>query len=318
MNNQEILIKAIRNLLSDKHSIIQEISDILNCSYDAAHRRVSLKSKFSIEETVQLCDHYSISMDGIFGFQNRVVIEKTVAIKGFDDLKTYFEQSSNYLMKYKGSNEAKLFYPAKDIPVFYTTGSSLLSKFKIYIWLNLLNGTQQMKSFDDFQMPLSLTEYSVELKSIYDSIHVNEIWNDTTINSTLQQVYYFFESGLLSYTSLVVLLEDVKCIIKDLESKCTQDDTEFNLYYNELLTLNNNVVITDQDDSTLFVPYTVLGYFITEDQSTCQDAEEYFLNQVKNSKNLNTSGVRDRNIFFNKMYQKIEYYIQKADNQIEI
>ena len=50
MNNQELLLKEIRKLIST--SLNDEISAILNISYDAAHRRVSGKSKFSIDETL--------------------------------------------------------------------------------------------------------------------------------------------------------------------------------------------------------------------------------------------------------------------------
>ena len=54
MKEQEILLKAIRKQLSDHTSLISELASVLNISYDAAHRRISQKSKFSIEKLSEL------------------------------------------------------------------------------------------------------------------------------------------------------------------------------------------------------------------------------------------------------------------------
>jgi len=66
------------------------------------------------------------------------------------------------------------------------------------------------------------------------------------------------------------------------------------------------------------VPYTMLGYFITQDRDTCINAADYFKHQVKNSKSLNLSGTRDRKLFFNKAYQKVDFYIRKMENEIDL
>ena len=51
MKHQEVLLATIRTLIPKSISLNDEIAKILDISYDAAHRRISLKSKFSIEET---------------------------------------------------------------------------------------------------------------------------------------------------------------------------------------------------------------------------------------------------------------------------
>jgi len=67
-----------------------------------------------------------------------------------------------------------------------------------------------------------------------------------------------------------------------------------------------------------FVPYTMLGYFITKDNDTCQNALEFYQHQLKNSILLNTAGTRDKNIFFNKMYQKIDFYKKQIKSFAEL
>ena len=77
MSNQDVLLNQIRKQLLEKESINDEIASVLNISYDAAHRRVSGKSKFSIDETVQLCNNYNISMDKLFFQKEKIIVEKT-------------------------------------------------------------------------------------------------------------------------------------------------------------------------------------------------------------------------------------------------
>ena len=81
------------------HSINEEIASILNISYDAAHRRVSGKSKFSIDETVALAHHFNFSLDEIFFKQDKIIVEKTIDIQSQKDFWSYFAQFANTIEK---------------------------------------------------------------------------------------------------------------------------------------------------------------------------------------------------------------------------
>ena len=318
MDNQDKLLKAIRQKSGMAASIIDVVATVLNISYDAAHRRVSQKSKFSIEEAITLCRHFSLSMDVLFNDGKNVIVEKTSEIRTMADMGRYFKESAEKLTDYLLEPDARMFYSAKDIPLFYTIGGTLLSKFKLYVWLNLLAGTQNQGNFESFTIDQSLLEHSTKLKAVYDHAEVNEIWNDTTINSTLQQIYYFYQSGLLSLPTALLLGDDLKKILQSAEDRCCNGNNNFHLYYNELLILNNNVLVSSPRQQSLFVPYTMLGYFITRDTDTCANAADYFKHQLKNSKSLNLSGTRDRKLFFNKAYQKVDFYIQKMQTEVDL
>ncbi|OYQ41579.1 hypothetical protein CHU92_04280 [Flavobacterium cyanobacteriorum] len=315
MDNQEILLRAIRQQVGNA-SIIDAVAAVLSISYDAAHRRVAQKSKFSIEEAIALCRHYGLSMDKLFAGAKNVVVEKTSEIRTLEDMAGYFKQSAEKLSIYAGHPDAKMYYSAKDIPLFHTIGGTLLSKFKLYVWINLLAGTQNQDSFENFTVQQSLQEHSLKLKSVYDAIEINEIWNDTTINSSLRQILYFFESGLLSLQNAQYLCEDLRTILHTAEDRCCNGASRYHLYYNELLILNNNVLLTAPEKQSLFVPYTMLGYFITSDTGTCASALGFFRHQIKNSKSLNESGTRDRKLFFNRAHQKIDYYVRRIQDKM--
>jgi hypothetical protein len=316
MNRQEQLLKQIRKQLPANESINDAIAGVLNVSYDAAHRRVSGKSKFSIDETVLLASHYNISLDELFFKKGTIIVEKTVEVTSIKEMFDYFKKSAAYIESLTLNPSTTLYYSAKDIPLFYFMDISLLSKFKAYVWLNLLSTNTSNVAFENFVIDESFMLPMQKLKGIYEKVTVKEVWNDTTINSSLQQILYFYEAGLLNIKSANVLFTDLKRIVKNIKEKCKSD--RFSIYYNELILLNNNLLFESNNKLTLFVPYTLLGYFITDNEESCKNVYRFFKQQIINSKPLNQSGIKDQNIFFNKMIRKIDYYAVQLNNQVDL
>jgi len=317
MSQQDVLLSVIRQKIKSG-SLIDAVAVALEISYDAAHRRVSSKSKFSIEEAVTLCRHYKISIDAILTGSNSLVVEKTMEIESMADMSNYFSQSAGYIQRFANQDDVSLYYAAKDIPLFYTIGGSLLSKFKLFVWTHLLASDEINMPFENFRAPENLQQHVTRIRSVYDKAAVHEIWNDTTINSTLQQIHYFFESGLLTRENAALLYGDLRELLAHVEEKSAAKESRYHLYFHELIILNNNVIFASGENKSMFIPYTALGYFITEDEQTCNKAYDYFQRQMKSAKSLKLSGTRDRKIFFNKAIRKIDFYAAKLNEPEEL
>lgn len=317
MNNQELLLKAIRKQLSTL-SLNDEIAAVLNISYDAAHRRVSGKSKFSIDETILLSNHYNISLDNLFLQKEKVIIEKTIEISSLKDMLSYFKKSAERIELLTKNKNATLYYSAKDIPLFYFMDGTIISKFKAYVWLQLLNQNQPKVAFENFVIDESFMEHMLKLKTIYENVSIKEVWNDTTINSSLQQILYFYEAGLLSFNNANALYKDLKRILSVIKEKSSTFNSNFSIYYNELILLNNNMLIETQDKLTMFIPYTLLGYFITDNKESSLNVKQFFDQQIDNSKLLNHSGIKEQNLFFNRAIRKIDYYLDQLNNKVDL
>ncbi len=318
MNYQELFLKQVRKLLPNNSSLNDVVATALNISYDAAHRRVSGKSKFSIEETIQLADHFNISLDNLFLKEEKIIVEKTVEISTLADMFKYFKNSAENISNLTANKNAALYYSAKDIPLFYFMDSTILSKFKAYVWLNLLNSGRPKINFEQFVIDESFLAHMQKLKQVYETVVVKEIWNDTTINSSLQQILYFYESGLLDLNSANALCEDLDRIITVVQKKCNNHDEKFSIYYNELILLNNTMLIETHEKLTMFVPYTLLGYFITDNENACKNVHHFFSQQINNSQSLNRSGIKEQNLFFNRVRRKITYYKEKLNNDVDL
>lgn len=301
---QELLLKQIRSKIGDK-SLNDEIANVLNISYDASHRRTSMKSKFSLEESLVLAKFYNISLDSFMESDNQIIAKKTKPIRTVTDLLNYFDDALHLLNDFKINKETEVYYSAKDIPFFYTISDSVLSRFKLFVWMNLLNEKDFMQPFDDFKLE-RYSDKSEDLKSLYENLNVTEIWNNTTISSILNQVLFYSEIEILSKETAKLILEELKVLIKSIEKKAENENKNFHIYAHDILILNNSILFKNEEKSSLFVPYNMFGYMMTDDQSTCDDALNFFQHQIKNSTSLSFSGQRDRKKFFNSMLERIE------------
>ena len=301
---QELLLKEIRRKIGDK-SLNDEIANILNISYDAAHRRTSMKSKFSLEESFVLAKNYSISLDHFMESGNQIIAKKTKPIRTVTDLLNYFDDALHLLNDFKINPETQVYYSAKDIPFFYTISDSVLSKFKLFVWMNLLNEKAFMQPFDEFKLE-RYSDKSEDLKNLYENLNVTEIWNSTTISSILNQVLFYSEIEILSKETGKLILEELKTLIKSIEKKAENENKKFQIYAHDILILNNSILFKNEEKSSLFVPFNMFGYMMTEDKNTCEDALNFFQHQIKNSTSLSFSGQRDRKKFFNKMLESVE------------
>lgn len=305
---QELLLKEIRRKIGDK-SLNDEIANILNISYDASHRRTSLKAKFSFEEGLELARYYQISLNQLITSDQQIMVQKTSVVNETEDLQSFFQNNLSIFENLPLSDEMTIYYSAKDIPFFYTLSDTLLSRFKIYVWMNLLNAKQVFIPFLQFSPP-HFESNTQELKKKYEAQNIVELWNDRTISSILQQILFYYETGLLQKNEAEIILKELKELIEYIEQK-TENNPKFQLYENELMHLSNDIFFHHPQQSLFALPANMFGYILINDAKTCIETRNYFEHQIKNSKSLNTSGNRDRKIFFNKMYQQIEHLKQK-------
>jgi len=318
---QEVFIDHIKKELPEGKSLNESVARILDVSYDAAHRRTSLKSKFSLEESVLLAKHFNISIDALFGTieDQFVSVQKTNQITNEEELQAYFENSYQSLLPLLDRKDGTLYYSAKDIPLFYTLTDDRLSHFKMYVWLKLLDRTYREKSFEQFYPKLSTIQSAKKLGELYYNLPTVEIWDVTTINSTLKQIHFYYKAGQMAADTALSLCRLLKDLLNQISVKVISRKHKFQLYYNELLLMNNNVLITTKQQQSLFVPYTMLSYYVTSDQRTCNEAKEYFEKQLKHSKLLNTSGEKEQNTFYHKMMAKVDalHQLIQAENILD-
>ena len=315
---QDQFISYLKTRCSNTTSFIDEIASVLDIGYDAAYRRVNNKTNLSLEEAVILAKHYNISLNKLFevGSQNTILTELSPPIHNTEGLNTWLKQSYNSVMPLTKVKNASIIYSAKDIPLFHTLKDSFLSRYKIYVWLKDVdtNMTQNKMSFDDFiqTIPQPLLDSAFKLGEVYRDINITEIWNNTTINGSLQQVLYYFEAGMLSQELALKICDDIEDVVKHVEEQAikqsligSKNKSSYQLYINDIHTMSNTIMIITPGQKVFFTPFTVISYFKIEHLPTCELMFEFFQKQMSISKLLVNAGEKDRGLFFNRMHQKI-------------
>ena len=323
---QSKFIQYLKEVHSNSSSFVGEVACALDIGFDAAYRRINQKTNLTLEEGVKLAKHFKVSLNKLYevGSQNTILVEKSPIIYNEEKLETYFTQSIKNLVPLTKLKSASILYSAKDIPLFYTLKDSILTRYKIYVWLKLTNKemTKNKVSFDEFieTIPITLLKKAYELGTTYNYINITEFWNDNTINGTIQQIIYFYESQLLSKKLALKICNDLEEIINHVELQTinqniinSKNNASYNLYKSDLLTMSNIIMVKTSFKKTFFIPYTVLEYLKVEHRETCDTMEEFFERQMINSKLLVHSGERDRNLFFNRMLQKINILREKIN-----
>ncbi|WNH09292.1 hypothetical protein [Thalassobellus suaedae] len=315
---QEQFIQFLKAKSKDNTSFVDEIASVLDIGYDAAYRRINLKTNLSLDESVKLAKHYKISLNKLFevGSQTTILADLSPPIHNKEGLEMWLKQSFNSVFPLTKLKNASIIYSAKDIPIFHTLKDSFLSRYKIYVWLKDVDQemTRNKITFDDFikDTPESLLESAFNLGQVYKDINITEIWNNTTINGTLQQVLYYFESGSLSKKLALLICNDIEDLIRLVEKQAIQQSLVgsknkaiYNLYINDIHTMSNTIMVKTPYQKVFFTPFTVISYFKIEHQPTCELMFEFFEKQMSISKLLVNAGEKDRSLFFNRMHQKI-------------
>lgn len=315
---QEKFIQYLKEKVQDNTSFAEDIASVLDIGYDAAYRRINLKTNLSLEESVKLAKHYKISLNKLFevGNKNTIITELSPPIHDETGLTNWLTQSYNNVFPLTKLKSATIIYSAKDIPLFHTLKDSYLSRYKIYVWLKDVDPsmTKSKTTFEQFLLNVSdsLLESAFSLGEVYKNVNTIEIWNNTTINGTLQQVLYYFESGLLTKELALHICDDIVDVFNHIEKQTIQqgmigskNHSSYNLYLNEIHTLSNTIMVKTPYQKVFFVPFTVLSYFKIDHQQTCELMYEFLENFMSNSKLLVNAGEKDRTLFFNKMHRKI-------------
>lgn len=316
---QEQFFKHLKAKSPDNTSFVEEIAGVLDIGYDAAYRRINLKTNLSLEESVILARHYKVSLNKLFevGNQNTIVTELPPQPRNVEALEQWLNaslQNVEALSRLKGT---EVLYSAKDIPLFHTLNDSLLTRYKMYVWLKDINVemAQSKITFDEWKdtIPTSLLEAAYKVSDVYKGVNITEIWNETTITGSLQQVLYYFETGLVSKELAILICEDISNIINHIEEQTIAQSlagantgTFFHLYRCDLHTLNNTIMFNSKIGKVFFQPFTVIRYFKIDHPQTCELQYEFFQKMMRNSKMLANAGERDRTLFFNKIHKKID------------
>jgi transcriptional regulator with XRE-family HTH domain len=324
---QKKLFHQIKNVLPSHLSLAEEIADILGISTDSAYRRLRSETPVSLEEAAALCKHFKISLEEIIPQPEEAVTFRRFSIHEkaltFAD---YLIYSRDYFEKWRSQKNSKCLYAAKDIPVFYYFMFPAIGKFKLFFWLKTIKGVPDFKnlpfSFDN--IPDQYMKLSYAISDSYFQTPGVEIWNEETTNSTIRQIYYYYESGLFADNTIpLALIDQLEELIRHVQKQAetgqkffggaspVPTSAKFELYYNEVLLLDNTILHQTDSLHSVLISYNAIDYLTTTNHAFCNEVLRWLQIQMEKSVLISKTSEKERSRFFNKIYENIKQLRKK-------
>jgi len=320
---QQEFITRLKESLPANKSLVDELSDILKVSTDSAYRRIRGETALTIDEVSTLCAHYRIPFDhfaqGESG-KSSVTFQYSHLSSDFDKFEEYLSSLIGHMDMIRKTDPKEIIWCAEDVPIFHHFRYPKLSAFKLFYWSkSILNAPQyDDKKFDADIVPESSKEKVKKIYDLYHKIPSIEIWTEDTLNSTLKQVEYYSESGLFAgLQDAKDILNEIEAMIKSLERQVAKsvkftgeapaadDNTEFKLYFSDLMVGNNCILITAGSSKVCYYSINTFNSMATTNAGFNDENDRWVRNIIRKSTLISGVSEKQRMKFFKLLYDKI-------------
>lgn len=316
---QTQFFEKIKDATPQNQSMVEDLSDLLNISRDSVYRRIRNATSLSLEEIVKICNYYKISFDLSEPQSANSVSFTYNQLKNKEDFKNYLLNILEDLKAIAGNVNKQIIYAAIDIPIFHHFQFPELAAFKMFYWIKSVINDQLVsgKKFSfDFIDPQML-ELGQEIYKYYRQIPTVEIWTTETINSQIEQIQFFWESGLfetkedalkickLTEEELILLQHQADCGSKVTDAT-SRPENSFKLYQSEI-EIGNNCIITQRGQSkAVYLSFHLLNYMVTYNSEFCHQTQDWADNLMKKSVLISEVSEKLRYKFFKNGLEKIK------------
>jgi len=300
-----------------------ELADLLEISPDSAYRRIRGEKPITLEELEKVCVHYNISMDQFLHLKSNSFLFTGILR---DNKDRSFEDWLDHLLKqlmYMTSLEKKhIYWVLKDIPPISHFQIPELARFKFYLWTKSVLHYSSMKGV---KFDLNDSRYNVyEAKSrkiceLFNTVPITEIWNIESINSSLRQIRFHYDTGSFKTKSEAGLLFDkMHELINHFEQqaehgvrftigkKPSDSVVEYKMFVNELILGDNTTLLETDTMRVTFLNHSVLYFLNTRDVKFNDLMFEHLQNLMHKSTMISSIGEKERATFFNRLRNEID------------
>ena len=320
---QQLFFQHIKAGLPGHIAMVDDVAEVLSISNDSAYRRIRGEKQMSFEEIQKLCSHYKVSLDHFLHLQTDTFIFSGKLKNNSDNpFEEYLENVHQNFQFFNSFEKKHMYILMKDIPPFIHFQVPELAKFKFFFWMKSLLQYDTMKgvkfSFDDPRYN-NLEGISKKIIDLYNRLPMTEIWNIESINSTLRQINFYYESGSFKNKEDAKLLyAKTEELVNHLEKQAElgvkfnigeepkSNAAQYRLFLNELI-LGDNTYMAELGDMRLtFLNHSVLYFVATKDERFNNAMFVNLQNLIKKSTMISTIGDKERTRFFNQLRDRIQ------------
>ena len=312
----------LKSVLPPHVSIADELCDLLDISSDSAYRRLRGEKSLTFAELKIICEKYHVSLDQVLNLQNDTVAFRAPDLiadyKSFAEYLTNIANGVKFFLQFK---DRKMMYLCKDASLWYFYVYPELAAFKTYFFQRSLRNEPALlqKKFSFKELPFEdCFAVGQDMLRAFNEIPCEELWNNESWNSTINQVAYFHEAGLFKTKEDYELVVDSMIrTIDHLENqaivgkKFMPGDSDLRhrapiqFYVNDLIIGNNTIYGEVEGNKISWVTYSVLNILITKDKRFNEHLFSNFYTLKSRSILISGTGEKERVKFFNSLRDKV-------------
>jgi hypothetical protein len=209
-------------------------------------------------------------------------------------------------------HQKEIIYTAKDIPLFHYYQFRELAEFKMFFWMKTYHRYPSLSAanFDSKLVSENLMQIGTRIWENYLGIPSIEIWSQETVQITLRQIEFYYETGIISRQFAIQLCDQYLNLTENVMALARvgrkgSNGERYHLYKNDILIPENTILFRMGDRRVSFIAYRAMSLMTTSHESFCGQMEEFLNNLISNSELLSETGEKLRLKFFNGMQQKI-------------
>jgi hypothetical protein len=328
---QLIFFQQLKSVLPPSISMVDALADLLQLSNDSVYRRLRGETALSIEEISAICIHFKISFDSFIqsGNDGQVNFSYHQLNSGVNSFQDYLTSIKKDLEKLTQFPESQIIFAAEDVPVFHHFEQPLLAAFKIFYWnKSFLNNKElENQKFDSKLIPQDLIDLGKAVYEAYTKVPSIEIWSDDTVNSTIKQIEFYWESGVFKSKedALAICAELNQMLLRiskqaELNTKlikngkASNEVQNYSLYHSDVMIGNNCILAKSGTSRASYISCFSFNSMLTRNQSFCNETEIWLKNLIRKSNLI--SGVAEKQRY--RYFKKIDELMRKLIAKIEV
>lgn len=312
---QDSFLKRVKSAMPANLSMVDELADLFGLSNDSAYRRIRCETPLSISEVAILCEKYKVSFDAdIRPYSGKVSFDYNTLANEESTFKRYLEILLGELKKISSVKDRQIIYAADDVPIFHHFIKEEIACFKIFYWLkSILNVPKyEGQKFDPSLIDPELVRMAKAILEEYNQVPSVELWTEDTLNSTLKQVEYYWESGFFRTKEEALLICDqVGEVIATLQAKAERSSKleggpeNFTFYKSEIMIGNNTILVNIGNNKVAYISHHTFNMMTTTNTSFIEENEAWLKNLMKRSILISGVSEKQRNQFFSLLQGRV-------------
>lgn len=312
---QKAFIQKVRGSFPSNQSFVDELAELLNTSNDSAYRRIRGETLLGIDEIALICRHFRVAFEPFALSSETATFSYHKLRDDPDGFSRWFGNLLGHVKRIASLDDNEIIYAADDVPIWHHFNSGHLICFKLFYWQKSILNLPRFAdlSFAARHIDPDLVETARSLLAHYNMTCSTEIWTEDTLNSTLKQVEYYWESGFFKdKDEALQLCDDIDREVMLLKQKAESKQKipggkeNFTLYQSEVMVGNNSILVKAGGSKTVFISNNTFNAMSTQDQGFVEETETWLANITRRSVLISGVNEKQRNKFFRTLQGKID------------